>query len=441
MVDFRTPKGREFREIDGNAPLIDERGTNIVRLARKMESTVRFIDQIAEPGCRTEAGEGEAMDSIRDEGKDLRDELELAAERYRPTGEAMVEYAEYLEKTQPEIDDAIDAAERSYQAYLDALEALQTAQSAEANFDMPDDPSPADNAREQGLKDATSTAQGNVATAQSTFEQDGQTYDRIFERWEVDEYDATVRKITEAIDGGLNDGFWDNVMGALEAIVEVLKWVGLVLAVLALVFGGPLLALAALVVGVLILVGTIVLAMDGRKGLGDIIWAVVGILPLGKLAKGPAAFFKETFKQFKTPVTQIRQISGLKNLMGHSSRGPWSGAVANNFNAFKSKFGPYMFSSGKPSWGGVFQRFTGGGSHHYNSAVTNLANSSGPKFNAFIQSPQGIGNLFTPNLPNFGERVISTGMNIFNWSDRAVSLPNGNPSGGLKGPISGAVGL
>lgn len=435
MAEFRTPKEREFIEVEGSVWTIDDRGSNMIALARQMERTVSFLDDIATPGSRTESGEGKAMDSIREEGAEVRDELELAAERYLPTGEAMVQYAEDLLATQGEIKDVIDDAVKSFASYEEALEELSTARAVESTFTMPSDPTQTDRDNKDLIEGALAGAQTRADSAQQRFEEDGSAYDKIFDRWETEEYDEAVDKITEAINADLNDSGWDNFFGGLDTVLEVLKWVGLVLAVLVLIFGGPILALAVLIVGVVVLIGTIVLAMDGRKGLKDIAWAAVGVLPIAKLGKGLSAFGKEILGQFKTPIAQIQSIAGLKTLPVPGYGGPVTATMQRNFEAFKGKFGPYMFSSGRPTWDGAVQRFTGGSGYYNNAVVTNQVNSSNPFFNHHVNV--FFADAFIPKAVGNAERNIATTKSAFDWADRAVSLVNGEASGTLKKWLSG----
>ncbi|WP_351061584.1 hypothetical protein, partial [Psychrobacter sp. TB20-MNA-CIBAN-0197] len=65
---------------------------------------------------------------------------------------------------------------------------------------------------------------------------------------------------------------------------------------------------------------TIFLAMKGRRGTGDVVWAIVGILPFGKLGKlfqkgkrltGLTEFFTGPFVDTVTPFRRMRALSGL----------------------------------------------------------------------------------------------------------------------------------
>ena len=341
-----------------------------------------------------------------------------------------MQYASDLCTTQGEIQDAIDAAEWSFASYEEALEELTTARAVESSFNMPGNPTQTDRDDKERIEEALSGAQTRADAAEQRFIADGEDYDRLFERWETDEYQEAVDKITKAIDANLNDSGWDNFFGGLDTVLEILKWVGLVLAVLALILGGPILALAVLIVGAISLIGTIVLAIDGRKGLSDVFWAAIGVLPVGKLGKGLKEFVKEIPGQFRSPIAQISSISGLRNLRVPGYGGPVTGTMQRNFEAFKGKFGPYLFGSGKPTWEGVAQRFSGGAGYYDNTLVSSQINSSSPFFNQHVRT--FFGDAFTPKPVTIGERISASGKSTFDWTDRLVSLVNGEASGSFK---------
>ncbi len=59
------------------------------------------------------------------------------------------------------------------------------------------------------------------------------------------------------LEGKVKDGFWDNLDGFVAGLQKVLSWAGLVVGVLAIIVGGPILALIGAVIGVFALAFTI----------------------------------------------------------------------------------------------------------------------------------------------------------------------------------------
>ena len=138
--------------------------------------------------------------------------------------------------------------------------------------------------RNRQLREAASSAQTAAGDAEDDLDAQYALFDTQWDVWD-DAYEAALRGINDATDGNVSDNWTDNLAGVVEVVLEVLTWVGVALAIAALIIGGPFVALIAAIVGVIALVGTIFLYAKGRKGLGDVIWAVVGVLPFGKLGK------------------------------------------------------------------------------------------------------------------------------------------------------------
>ena len=137
-----------------------------------------------------------------------------------------------------------------------------------------------------------------------------------------DAYEAALRGINDATEGNVSDDWSDNIAGIVEVVLEVLAWAGVVLAIAALIIGGPFIALIAAVVGVIALLGTLFLWHKGRRGLGDVAWAVVGVLPFGKLGKlfqsgkrltGLKEFLGGPYLEIATPLRRMTALRGLTN--------------------------------------------------------------------------------------------------------------------------------
>lgn len=287
-----SPEGREIERLEGDGGAIAARGSDIESLGDRMQRAANTLRLIADE----QIGEGESLKEIKDQAADVHADLKKAGERYSPSGTALRRYGERVSAIQPRLNQAVGDAESAWETVRTRASAVDSAD------DVPDDEDGGSTAR----TDARDTAEGGLESAMSEWRTHALAFDRHYNSWET-AYDEARGALQRANDDGVEDGFWDNALPFIEGLVAVLEWVGLALVILAVIVGGPLLGVLAAVVAVIALVGTIILAAKGRKGLKDIAFAVLGVIPFGKLASfGRLA-------SLARPGARFPVMSGLRN--------------------------------------------------------------------------------------------------------------------------------
>ncbi len=425
---MHTNKGVTVEVVAGDPALIGSRGEQIESLGQKMVDSASLLERIADGSAE---GLGFTMDKLRDSVGDSHRELKKSGEMYKPTGPVLVAYATALTTAQTSMRRIVGEAEATERALRTAQDSYSSAQNASVIFGSsgPFDLGEISPEQEQKNKDLAQAAQGALGAltrAQSNHDENLDEFDGVYDTW-WGAYEDAVSGIGDAIDGGPKDGKWDNFMGGVEFALEILKWVGLAVAVVALIVGGPILAIAALVIGVLTLVGTLILMMDGRRGKADLAWAVIGILPISKVGKlfgkgGLGKFAGEFGKQFTAPVSQLKSLKALPNA---ASAGSWRGAVANNFGKYVNRVAGHP-PLVKPTWSGIFQRFVGGTNRTWATTFADTVDATGPKFKPALidQLPKSLKGLYeggSKGIP-LNEAIITGGYNAYKWGDRAFSL-------------------
>ncbi len=253
---------------------------------------------------------------------DAHEELRKAGDRYKPTGGVMKTYGEKLADVQAAmrtiVRDAGDAkADPRPEARRRCDRGVHGRQRTRCRSDRCDRGRaaigssarpPARRRPRQATPRTTSTPSTPCSTRSGTC---GTT-----------PYEAALRGIDDATEGNVSDDWSDNIAGIVEVVLEVLAWAGVVLAIAALIIGGPFIALIAAIVGVIALLGTLFLWHKGRRGLGDVAWAVVGVLPFGKLGKlfqsgkrltGLKEFLGGPYLEIATPLRRMTALRGLTN--------------------------------------------------------------------------------------------------------------------------------
>jgi hypothetical protein len=265
-----SPEGREIRRLDGDAAAITARGEDIASLGDRMKRAAETLRLIADE----QVGEGESLKAVREQAVDVHADLKTAGERYAPSGAALKYYGGRLADIQPRLNQAVTDAEAAWETVRSRAGAVDDA------GDVPEDDGGGTTARDQ----ATQTAETGLTQARSAWLVHAQAFDREYDSWSS-AYEYTRSRLEQANEDGVSDGFWDDAMPFIEGLVTVLEWAAVVLVIAALVIGGPLIGVIAAVVAVIALLGTIVLALNGRKGWQDVALAALGVIPFGKLGK------------------------------------------------------------------------------------------------------------------------------------------------------------
>jgi len=422
---MQTHRGRDVEVVAGDAAAISTRGSQITELGESMVEAASTLEGIKDG---TIVGRGYAMDKIKEVIDDVHKDLDEAGRRYTPAGSTLSAYATALAQVQSRMQTVVADCESS-------LTALQTAQSNAADASAAlsthntntrlnppeEDTAAANTAAGQELASAASGAQSALSTASSDHDDNLAAFDAEYDTWH-EAYETAVSGLTDANDIG-KDSTWEDIAGVLAVVAEWVSWVGLAIAVLGLIIGGPFFAIAALVVGVIALALTVALMFDGRKGWGDLAWAIVGVLPIGKLGQGLGKFFKAIPKQLTGPLGQIQSIRGIV-----AKPGNWRAASKANFAEFVQNVSRTRMT-GPFTLAGLGQRFLGGANRSFTvsfqeaAAVgTGYANRLRP------QLPEALRSVMDASPPTLFEQA----WNVYKWADKGVAMTNGRPSGGLS---------
>ncbi|WP_430647852.1 hypothetical protein [Agromyces sp. GXS1127] len=265
-----SPKGREIERLEGDAADIIERGTAIEDLGLRMQQAANTLRLLADG----QVGQGESLDAVRDQAEEVHADLRTAGLRYSPSGTALRAYGEALADVKWRLNAAVRHCEELWETVRTRAAAVDDA------GDTPADPDGSTSARDEAL----AQADGDLSSAGEAWREAAAKFDGHYDTWD-DAYEAALTGLEGANEDGVEDGFWDDTLPALEFIVEVLEVVGLVLFVAALIVGGPLVAILATAAALITLAATIVLYAKGRKNGMDLGLAIVGVIPFGKLGR------------------------------------------------------------------------------------------------------------------------------------------------------------
>ncbi len=411
---METKNGHKVEVIEGDADGIVARGREIEDLGDQMIGAAGVLKAIGDGATEQR---GRSIESIQKEVGDAHEELKLAGERYQPTGTVMKDYGNKLALVQAAMRTIVADAEAAETALRQKQAAAEQAATTAGAADEPDPTDTTEVERVRQLEEAATTAGTAVGTAESDLDDQFALFDTQWDTWDR-AYDDALAGINDATDGNISDGWRDNVSGFVEVALEVLSWVGVALLVLALVIGGPIIAILAVIVGVLALIGTLYLYSQGRRGRGDVGLAVIGVLPFGKLAKvfkggdeiaaGLKGFLKGPFGEFAENFGRVRSLSGLV-------RGSYSAARAGGQGRIRSlvHFGRVFTRFSNFGGAGVRNiplRIVGGSNRAYTEAFADA-------FASFPASGQAALTAQLKNLPRLSS-VLSTGQGPLTTADK-----------------------
>ena len=209
MVVIQTGRGHLVRVVDGDAEAIVARGRQIVHVAVQMAGAGAVLAAVSEGAAESE---GRSIARIRDEVGGAHTELRRAAERYKPTGQAMQAYGRTLAEVQarmrrlvPEIESAKHAAD----AAGDAADAASRAAAGSADYDAAD-PVAAATHREDS-REAAERAAASVRRVED-LEALLAEFDHEWETWAA-AYDAASAAVGESTHGNVTDDWTDDLGG------------------------------------------------------------------------------------------------------------------------------------------------------------------------------------------------------------------------------------
>jgi len=262
----RSPAGRRIEDVKGDPGTISDRGEAIGALGQQMIDSAIVLEQIA---TRATPQQGKAVEQLIETIGDAYKQLKEAGELYKPIGPVVLSYGDTLSELQPKINTHVSNCEDLWVTY-DGLPGKTEARGTGGLF-QPDEGSP--EAEAQAEEDAAKKV------AYEAWEGEAEDFDADYNTWEQ-AFDDAVSGITDEMSGKIADGWtqW------LANIKNVLSWAGFVLAIAAIIIGGPIIgALAAIVAGLTLIVVVIQFAR-GEASWVDLTLAIIDVIPVGKIA-------------------------------------------------------------------------------------------------------------------------------------------------------------
>ena len=270
-----SPKGRMIVRVEGDPDVIKARGSEIESLGQMMTDSAKILKGLADG---TDGLEGKAADKLREGVGDVHGTLAEAGELYTPTGPVVRAYGVALASDQPAINGHVGTCETLWETYIGLPGSVQPRGTGGLFEPDPDSPE----AEQQADEDAAKLA------AYEAWESEARAFDVDYDSWET-AFETAANDVGDAIAGKIEDSFWDDLDGFVAGALKVLAVVGLVLAVVGLIIGGPIIAALAAIVAVATLALTIYQYARGDASKLDLALAIVGVIPfgsLGKLAQG-----------------------------------------------------------------------------------------------------------------------------------------------------------
>ncbi|GAB6856314.1 hypothetical protein JCM13591A_04190 [Microbacterium xylanilyticum] len=270
MFMEKSPKGRQIGELIGSPRTISDRGDAIEKLGNKMIESATFLQSLAD---QASGQKGEAIKKLQEVVGDTYKQLKLAGELYQPTGPVLKAYGETLGQVQPRLNAAARECVTRWAAFDGADGYMPGAR-------------PTYGAPKEGTPEATANTEADADKKQKhdAFLEEARVFDSEYDTWET-AFDTAVNGITQATSGKIKDGFWDDVDGFVAGALEVLKVVGIIVGIAAIIIGGPILAAIAVAVGLLTLIGTAYQFSRGDANGWDLALAIVGVIPFGSAGK------------------------------------------------------------------------------------------------------------------------------------------------------------
>lgn len=270
-----SPKGRRIERVEGKPGTIKRRGLDIEELGQMMIDSATVLKGLAEG---TDGLKGKAAEKLREGVGDVHGTLREAGEMYKPTGPVVYDYGVAFATDKPAINGHVSRCETLWETYR-SLPGSVDPRGTGGLFE-PDAGSP--EAEAQAAEDEAKRL------AYEAWETEARGFDDDYDSWET-AFDTATKRVGEVLEGKIKDSFWDDLDGFVAGALGVLKWVGIALAIAALVIGGPIIAALAAIVAVVSLVLTVYQWRRDDADLVDVGIAAIGVLPigsLGKLAKG-----------------------------------------------------------------------------------------------------------------------------------------------------------
>ena len=347
----QSPGGNDIEVVIGSADAIVKRGKQVEDLGGQMTGAAGVLKVIATDGVPQK---GLSIDKIKDVVGEVYEELALAGERYTPTGTALIAYGNALDGVQDSMKVIVPECQHRWDLYVtarggydDVNHPIPTAKPGPAPLPPgatppPPGPTPEETAHAHDI----AAAHAAMEAAHQHFIDEARLFDAQFDTWET-AFNTAADNIGEATDGGIEDGFWDDVDGFVDFALKILQWAGIVLAVLAFIVGGPIIAALGAIVAIATLALTLYKASRGNSSPLEVGLAIVGVIPFGSLAKfaggaspGAKAFLNEALGglgtaagrgEFVTAVTTMKSTFSTARTFG-------AGAFTAGTSAFRGSY-------------------------------------------------------------------------------------------------------
>ncbi len=266
----------QFQVLAGDPGIVKTKGEEYQAIAAAIATSVRTLDDIVEQVDQKSL----AMDATRDMAEGVASNIRKATDRYQKTGDALVTYADELDRTQSasrypsrrigEIEESLVSARSRATLRQDEYEEALRGDDADATETA--------RTRRNSANTTVETLETSLATHQETW--------HTLQGEKAAAATVAIASITEVIEGtggeALNDDFWDH-LGVVVDIIKVICDIAGVLAIfLAWVpFLGQALLILAAIGAILAIVDAAIKFAKGEGSLGDLIGAVVlGVLSL-----------------------------------------------------------------------------------------------------------------------------------------------------------------
>ena len=310
MSQPNSPRGRGIAYVEGDASAVEQRGRDIKELGDGMIASAALLQRVADA---QDGQQGKAVDKLREVVGDSHGLLKQAGQLYAPTGPILEAYGSSLGSVQPLIRLRVDNCTTYWDEYValpGSVDPRGTGGAGQPEADSPE-------AETQADQDAAKLA------AYELWEDEAVRFDGHYDTWE-DAFELAAGQIGDVLDGKVEDGFWDHVDKFVEWVQFALAIAGIVLAVLAIVIGGPIIAALAAIVAIATLAFTLYQFIRGDKGGWDLALAVIGVIPFGKIGMlwnkgGASTFLKSTIKNFD-PGTYKKGLEGFTEVMSSSNK-------------------------------------------------------------------------------------------------------------------------
>jgi len=272
----RTPEGKNLiDELDGEPADVKRRGRQITELGAKMIASDRQINALVDGSSDME---GKAVDKLRELAEKVTSDLRKGGELYAAVGPHISDYGVALADAKPLLDTHATTLRTLWEEYYELSRQAETARGAVPRKPGDDDD---DASAKEHYDEADANAQAKeqaAADKKDEWDAEAKRYDADFDDWHA-AFALAAQNIKEGTSGKIEDSRMDNLKGALDFLADALAVAGIILAVLAIVVGGPIIVALAAAVAVASLAVQITKAVVGDADWFDLTLSVIGVIP------------------------------------------------------------------------------------------------------------------------------------------------------------------